>query len=276
MERLKNYEQEQQQPSRYVITKTWYSKWLNFLNQLRDSRQQSLEREEELLRRAFHSDGEQFIETYIKGGKSVPNFPHEKRQDVIDLVTAPMWYFFYFLYADPGESKPPPCIMLSPEIPNHVKDREQNRSVDASMSTSSRRDGKQNIVINQNHIYIQQLNVQKNSRSPVSQVEDDNDSRRTRAGHHYKNNSGMMSTTSAQSKRRPKDLKDGIVGLKNNSLYCYMNACLQCLLPIDELRDYYINEEFKRFHETKTVSNSNEYSRKVAEFFRDAFEYDAR
>ena len=27
-----------------------------------------------------------------------------------------------------------------------------------------------------------------------------------------------------------KDLKDGIIGLKNNSLYCFMNACLQCLL----------------------------------------------
>lgn len=23
-----------------------------------------------------------------------------------------------------------------------------------------------------------------------------------------------------------KELKDGIIGLKNNSLYCYMNACL--------------------------------------------------
>ncbi len=36
-------------------------------------------------------------------------------------------------------------------------------------------------------------------------------------------------------------LRDGIVGLRNNSLYCYMNACLQCLFPIDELRDYYLN-----------------------------------
>ena len=54
-----------------------------------------------------------------------------------------------------------------------------------------------------------------------------------------------------------KELREGIVGLKNNSLYCYMNACLQCLLPITELRDYYLNMEFKRFHDDKTVSNSN-------------------
>ena len=32
--------------------------------------------------------------------------------------------------------------------------------------------------------------------------------------------------TSIQVKRHHKELKDGIVGLKNNSLYCYMNACL--------------------------------------------------
>jgi ubiquitin C-terminal hydrolase len=47
--------------------------------------------------------------------------------------------------------------------------------------------------------------------------------------------------TSIQVSRHHKELKDGIVGLKNNSLYCYMNACLQCLLPITELRDYYLN-----------------------------------
>ena len=87
----------------------------------------------------------------------------------------------------------------------------------------------------------------------------------------------LSSNKSMQNKRlHHKELKDGIVGLKNNSLYCYMNACLQCLLPIDELRDHYINNEFKRFHDTRTISNSNDYSRKVAEFFRDAFEYDAK
>lgn len=50
-----------------------------------------------------------------------------------------------------------------------------------------------------------------------------------------------------------------------------MNACLQCLLPIGELRDYYLNTEFKRFHDTTTMSNSNEYSRKMSEFLGDVF-----
>ena len=43
------------------------------------------------------------------------------------------------------------------------------------------------------------------------------------------------------------DLGDGIIGLKNNSLYCYMNACLQCLMNIDSLRDYYIAQEYQKF-----------------------------
>jgi ubiquitin C-terminal hydrolase len=34
-------------------------------------------------------------------------------------------------------------------------------------------------------------------------------------------------------------ITEGICGFQNNSLYCYMNSCLQCLLAIDNLRDYY-------------------------------------
>lgn len=71
------------------------------------------------------------------------------------------------------------------------------------------------------------------------------------------------------------ELKEGIVGLKNNSLYCYMNACLQCLIPISEMRDYYLNTEYRRFHEYTTLSDSNDYSRKIEEFFKDAYSYDA-
>lgn len=80
-----------------------------------------------------------------------------------------------------------------------------------------------------------------------------------------------ISAISEKKSKQLKNLKDGIVGLKNNSLYCYMNACLQCLLPITVLRDYYMNNEFKRFHNTTTLSNSNEYSRKMAEFLGDVF-----
>lgn len=76
--------------------------------------------------------------------------------------------------------------------------------------------------------------------------------------------------------KKMKDLKEGIVGLKNNSLYCYMNAILQCLMPIEEMRDYYLGRNYKRFEQTRCISNSFDYSDGVSDFFREAFEYDAR
>jgi len=38
-----------------------------------------------------------------------------------------MWYFFYYLYWDVNEELPPPVIMVSPEVPNHIKEREKNK-----------------------------------------------------------------------------------------------------------------------------------------------------
>jgi ubiquitin C-terminal hydrolase len=35
---------------------------------------------------------------------------------------------------------------------------------------------------------------------------------------------------------------DGICGLQNGSLYCYMNSVLQCFIAIDDLKNYYQNE----------------------------------
>ena len=66
---------------------------------------------------------------------------------------------------------------------------------------------------------------------------------------------------------QPPQLEDGIVGLHNNTYYCYMNACLQCLLPIDELRDYFIMQEYASFRNKKRIKNNFEYNNKFHEFF---------
>ena len=59
----------------------------------------------------------------------------------------------------------------------------------------------------------------------------------------YLNNKKKYDTGSiSKLPKNHKEMKDGIIGLKNNNLYCYMNSCLQCLLPIEELRDYYITK----------------------------------
>lgn len=76
--------------------------------------------------------------------------------------------------------------------------------------------------------------------------------------------------------KKIKDLKEGIVGLKNNSLYCYMNAILQCLMPIEDLRDYYMQRNYKRFDNTKCLSNTFDYSDTFSEFFTEAFDCNAR
>jgi len=56
------------------------------------------------------------------------------------------------------------------------------------------------------------------------------------------NEEDMMSQQSmrrkSQRKGKQMELKEGVVGLKNNSLYCYMNATLQCIACVDDLRDY--------------------------------------
>ena len=40
------------------------------------------------------------------------------------------------------------------------------------------------------------------------------------------------------------NFEDGIVGLENNTFYCYMNACLQCLVPVWELRDHFVMQSY--------------------------------
>ena len=54
----------------------------------------------------------------------------------------------------------------------------------------------------------------------------------------------MKGTITSEPSMHHKNLKDGVVGLKNNSLYCYMNATLQCLLTIDSMRDYFIQNKY--------------------------------
>ena len=87
-------------------------------------------------------------------------------------------------------------------------------------------------------------------------------------------------TTKAKTKSNKianiRQIQDGIVGLKNNNLYCYMNACLQCLLPIEEFRDYYLNQEFKKFQDVQTLNNTDEYSQMMSQFINDAFDIDSR
>lgn len=67
------------------------------------------------------------------------------------------------------------------------------------------------------------------------------------------------------------ELKEGIVGLKNNSLYCYMNATLQCLACVDDLRDYVLAGKFERFSNKKTVAKNFKYYEQFSRCFSEMF-----
>lgn len=51
-------------------------------------------------------------------------------------------------------------------------------------------------------------------------------------------------------------LQDGIVGLRNDTFYCYMNACLQCLLAIEPLRDHFLNKDYHQYNPKETKRNN--------------------
>lgn len=134
-------------------------------------------------------------------------------------------------------------------------------------------------MINQNHFYIQQVNVGKNQqREP--EHEDDESAYFNRQAKRNAREEKKTEITSISSeppvKPRRQLSKDGIVGLKNNSLYCYMNATLQCMIPIADLRDYFLDCKFQRFSNEATVSNSSDYSRKFAEFFEQVYGCDSK
>lgn len=84
----------------------------------------SYEYQEEQLRRAFHNDQEEFVDTYVRGSGSVSKMAQADQNSLFDLVPAHLWYFFYYLYSDPNEELPPPCIMPASELPHHKKERQ--------------------------------------------------------------------------------------------------------------------------------------------------------
>lgn len=55
-----------------------------------------------------------------------------------------------------------------------------------------------------------------------------------------------------------------------------MNACLQCLLPIDELRDYMLQEKYQQYNNTKCIDDHQDYLDNMKGFFEDAWKCEAR
>lgn len=52
-----------------------------------------------------------------------------------------------------------------------------------------------------------------------------------------------------------------------------MNSVLQCFLAIDDLKNYYMNEQYTEYNKVKTVSNRQDYSSKFADFYQDVSKF---
>jgi|LauGreDrversion4_2_1035121.scaffolds.fasta_scaffold87875_3 ubiquitin C-terminal hydrolase len=90
----------------------------------------------------------------------------------------------------------------------------------------------------------------------------------------------MMETVSSQSNRvgasqakleNLQNLTQGIQGMKNNRFYCYLNACLQCLAPITEMRNHYLTQTYAGYTELKTLRNNFDYSNGMYLFYKAMF-----
>lgn len=72
--------------------------------------------------------------------------------------------------------------------------------------------------------------------------------------------------------------EDGVVGLENNTFFCYMNACLQCLLPIEEMRDHFVLQKYWEVAEkgmTRTRNNFD-FCTKLHDFYNVVFSKSSR
>jgi hypothetical protein len=59
----------------------------------------------------------------------------------------------------------------------------------------------------------------------------------------------------------PKQKSVTLFGLENNSLFCYLNTCIQCIFGIPELREYYLNQSFRQEKVNKPILKGLKYNK---------------
>jgi ubiquitin C-terminal hydrolase len=63
--------------------------------------------------------------------------------------------------------------------------------------------------------------------------------------------------------------------MKNNRYYCYLNAFLQCLAPISELRNHFLTQEYAKYKEVKTKRDDFSFSNGMFLFYKYMFKMEA-
>ncbi len=64
------------------------------------------------------------------------------------------------------------------------------------------------------------------------------------------------------------DYSKGMVGLRNNSYYCYMNAVLQCFANITPMREFYLNQTYSQYTKINTMRDSFDFSNSLYLFYK--------
>ena len=67
------------------------------------------------------------------------------------------------------------------------------------------------------------------------------------------------------------DLSDGIVGIRNINYYCYLNAFMQCLVPLNEMRDHFLTQEYAKYKSVTTKRDDFSFSNGLYLFYKNVF-----
>lgn len=59
--------------------------------------------------------------------------------------------------------------------------------------------------------------------------------------------------------------------MKNNNQYCYLNAFMQCLAPISEMRDHYLMQRYTFYKDTSTKKGDLKFSECLYLFYQAMF-----
>ena len=64
--------------------------------------------------------------------------------------------------------------------------------------------------------------------------------------------------------------------MRNNSYYCYLNAFMQCLAPIIEMRDHYLLQKYALFKDIRTKRDDFNYSNGLYLFYKAMYREDKK
>ena len=64
------------------------------------------------------------------------------------------------------------------------------------------------------------------------------------------------------------DYTKGIIGLRNNNYYCYMNSVLQCFVNLTPLREFYLGQQYADYKTIPTILDSFDFSNSLYLFYK--------